>query len=98
MCRVSRGLAGAPAISVRQEKKAGWPATTFSNVAASAVIGGSMSWSVAWPALDPFQDVGDGSQDAAQAGIGGERAKEGLRLHEPFRGCRDFLRGSSNSP
>ena len=48
--------------------------------------------------LDPFQDVGDGSQDAPQAGIGGERAKEGLRLHEPFRGCRDFLRRQQQQP
>ena len=31
----------------------------------------------ALPALDPFQHVGDGGQDAPQAGIGGERGQEG---------------------
>ena len=49
-------------------------------------------------ALDPFQHVGDGGQDAAQAGIGGERGKQGLRPHEPCRGCRDFIQRQQQQP
>jgi hypothetical protein len=41
--------------------------------------------------FDPFQGVRDGGQDAAQAGIGGERSKHRACLNEPFRGRRDLI-------
>ena len=82
-CAASRAaLRAPPATSVRHEKKAGWPATAFSNVAASAVIGGSMSWSVAWPRLIPSRMLEMAVRTPRRLGSAASGAKEGLRLHE----------------
>ncbi len=53
MRRVSCSAGAVPTTSVRQEWKAGWPAATFSNVLASAVIWGSISCSLASPQWTP---------------------------------------------